>query len=221
MVAPFKGKRNEYQCPFCGRYASEQNRYCSECFLVNPDQPGKPRSINVRMKPLHSNKPIAMVQLVAAIVVILVAAGGFMIWDKYQPGIPSEKNGPIQTELPDQKPPTPPWVSIEKVDNSKPANPGQPEASTVTEGTETNNTPAAQNSNSGEQAENTSDKLQSQMGPEGTETDGTSATGGSQPTKSTRTHSNNTQDPDNSAKKSWINKSREILQSKINGDIRE
>ena len=102
MVAPFKGKRNEYQCPFCGRYASEPNRYCSECFLVNPDQPGKPGSINVLMKPPHSNKPIAMVQLAAAIAVgFLLLTGAFVIWDKYQPGtIPFtfKKDEPAETQ---------------------------------------------------------------------------------------------------------------------------
>lgn len=212
MVAPFKGKRNEYQCPFCGRYASERNRYCSECFLVNPDQPGKPRSINVLMKPPHSNKPIAMVQLIAAVVVgILLGMGAFMIWDKYQPGtIPftfkkdtsdqrQEQNGEsLLYEKPPTPPwvssekaetPTPPWASIEKVDNSKPAvpNPGQPEAQTDQKGINRNDAPEANEFNLGNKAKDPPDKSQNQMGQEGTVTDGTSATGEKQPTKPTQT----------------------------------
>ena len=234
MVAPFKGKRNEYQCPFCGRYASEPNRYCSECFLVNPDQPGKPGSINVLMKPPHSNKPIAMVQLAAAIVVgFLLLTGAFVIWDKYQPGtIPFtfKKDEPAETQpigegLPYQKPPTPPWVSNEKADNSKPAvpNPGQLEAPTVKEGAETNNTPAAQNATSGEQAENTSDKVQGQMGPEGTETHGIFVTGENRSTKSTQTDLIQTPDPDNPTNKSGTNRSSGNinLESEIKNDVRE
>lgn len=174
MVAPFKGKRNEYQCPFCGRYASERNRYCSECFLVNPDQPGKPRSINVLMRPPHGNKPIAMVQLVATIVVgLLLVMGAFVIWDKYQPEtIFPKKDEPAQTKQQTNegssyhKPPTP--QDYEKVDNNKDAIPDEQEYQTDQKGTNTNDTPEAENSNKEDKAEDTSNKPLDQMGQEGT-----------------------------------------------------
>lgn len=199
MVGPFKGKKSEYQCPLCGRYASERNRYCSECFLVNPDQSGKPRSINVLMKPPYINKPIPTVQLVAVIAIgFLVVMGAFMIWDKQHRGTtPTIKDAPLQMQqptgevLPYHKFPTPPSVPAEKtVDKYKDTIQQQWQDQSGQEGMKTNDT-------------YTADELKS--------------------TKSTQPDLNKTPDLDRPADKQGTDwESGDIIfESEINGNVRE
>lgn len=135
MVGPSRGSEKNYQCPLCGREASEQNRYCSECFLVNPTQPGKPSTISLVMNGANNPGPVFTLQLVAVIAVgLLLVLGGLWAWNKLHPEVPpGGEDIPFNQpagEMPGGKTPPPvyPGGTTTRFETPAPADPGQTES---------------------------------------------------------------------------------------------
>lgn len=100
MSKIFGKRQTGYRCPVCGRFEWEDDRFCSECFMLNPKRLGQPMSVTATIQKC-SKAPLTVWGIAVAIAVVVIALGvyawGSLFNEPLPPSIPS---GPGQTQTP-------------------------------------------------------------------------------------------------------------------------
>lgn len=95
------GKRlTGYRCPVCGRSEWEDDRFCSECYMINPKRLGQPMTVTATIQ--KSSKIHLPAWGIAVAIAVVVIAVGVYVWGSLfrEPIPPSVPSGPGQTQSP-------------------------------------------------------------------------------------------------------------------------